>query len=254
MHDAHEVVWDKKKVSEYWDIFGNITPVSPWFSVKASGWLLKEINKIIKDIHQPKEEIRILDMGCGSGEFIDFLRLNTGCKCYGVDISEERVEISRSKFPDVDFSVGSLESTNFKDGEFDVIISTQAIEHLFDDELKTTFDEMHRLLTKKGRVLLTTRFEEDLTTRKRVCPDCHAIFLHSQHMQSFSVSGLSLLLRNSGLETIVSKRSRCRDHVNEFVPRRFKFINRVIYKIFGNYLDKKVGIYLYSISKKIKFG
>lgn len=149
MHDAHEVVWDKKKVSEYWDIFGNITPVSPWFSVKASGWLLKEINKIIKDIHQPKEEIRILDMGCGSGEFIDFLRLNTGCKCYGVDISEERVEISRSKFPDVDFSVGSLESTNFKDGEFDVIISTQAIEHLFDDELKTTFDEMHRLLTKK---------------------------------------------------------------------------------------------------------
>ena len=47
MHNAHEVVWDKKKVSEYWDIFGNITPVSPWFSVKASGWLLKEINKII---------------------------------------------------------------------------------------------------------------------------------------------------------------------------------------------------------------
>ena len=110
---------------------------------------------------------------------------------------------------------------------------------------------MHRLLKKNGRILLTTRFEEDLTTRKRVCPDCHAIFLHSQHMQSFSVSGLSLLLRNSDLETIVSKRSRCRDHVNEFIPRRFKLINRVIYKIFGNYLDKKIGIYLYLFSPSI---
>ena len=48
MHNSHEVIWDKKKVSEYWDIFGNITPVSPWFSVKASGWLLKEVNKIIR--------------------------------------------------------------------------------------------------------------------------------------------------------------------------------------------------------------
>jgi len=250
MHNGHEVVWDKKKVAEYWDIFGNITPVSPWFSVKASGWLLKEVGKLIKEIGLPKKEIKILDMGCGSGEFIEFLRKNTGSSCYGVDLSEERVKLSRSEFPNVEFSVGSLESTNFKKETFDIVISTQAIEHLFDDELKPTFDEMHRLLKKNGRLLLTTRFEEDLTTRKRVCPDCHAIFLHSQHMQSFSISSLKALLEGSSLQTVRSKRSRCRDHVNEFIPRRFKFLNWIFYKMFGNYLDKKIGIYMYSVLKK----
>jgi len=141
MHNAHEVVWDRKKVAEYWDIFGNITPVSPWFSVKASGWLLDEVNKIIKDIGLPKEELKILDMGCGSGEFINFLRVNIGCKCYGIDLSEERVELSQSEFPDIRFSVGSLSNTSFQKEGFDIIISTQAIEHLFDNELKPTFDE-----------------------------------------------------------------------------------------------------------------
>jgi len=246
----HEVVWDKKKVSEYWDIFGNITPVSPWFSIKASGWLLKEVNKIIKEIGLPKRELKILDMGCGSGEFIDFLREKTGSLCYGVDLSIERVEQSKSKFPNVNFSVGSLENTSFEEGSFDIIISTQTIEHLFDDDLKPSFDEMHRLLKENGRLLLTTRFEEDLSTRKRVCPDCHAIFLHSQHMQSFSINSLKSLLENSGLDTIRSKRSRCRDHINEFIPRRFGFLNWIGYKIFGVYLDKKIGIYMYSISKK----
>lgn len=124
MHNAHEVVWDKKKVSEYWDIFGNITPVSPWFLIKASGWLLKEVNRIIKEIGLPKGELKILDMGCGSGEFIDFLRERTGSLCYGMDLSAERVVQSKSKFPHVNFSVGSLESTSFEEGSFDIIIST----------------------------------------------------------------------------------------------------------------------------------
>jgi len=106
------------------------------------------------------------------------------------------------------------------------------------------------IIEKNGRLLLTARFEEDLTTRKRVCPDCHAIFLHSRHMQTFSVASLKILLKNSGLSTVTSQRSRCRNHVNECIPRRFKLINWMFYKLFGSYLDKKIGIYLYSISQK----
>jgi cyclopropane fatty-acyl-phospholipid synthase-like methyltransferase len=213
---------------------------------------LIEVNKIIKDIKSDNNELKILDMGCGSGEFIEYLRNNTGCSCYGVDLSQERVEISQSTFPNVSFSVGSLESISYQKDKFDIIISTQTIEHLFDEDLKPTFDEMNRLLKTNGRLLLTTRFEEDLNVRKRVCPDCHAIFLHSQHLQSFSELRLETLLTDHGLKTVDTGRSRCRNHVNEFVPRRYKFINWLIYKIFGSYLDIRIGKYLYLVSVKRK--
>jgi len=75
---AHEVVWDKKKIASYWDVFGNIKPVSPWFSVKASGWLLKKIDQILKNKINKKDEFRILDMGSGSGEFINMVAQHTG--------------------------------------------------------------------------------------------------------------------------------------------------------------------------------
>ena len=134
---------------------------------------------------------------------------------------------------------------------FDLIISTQTIEHLLDEDVDQSIIEMQRLLKTDGRLLLTTRFEEDLNIGRKVCPDCHAVFLHSQHMQSFDINRLSVLLERHGLGTIETGRSRCRNHVNEFIPKRFKFLNRVLYKIFGNYLDRRIGNYIYSISKRV---
>ena len=248
---VHEIVWDHDKVGKYWDVFGNIKPDSPWFSIKALGWLLPRIKIILKDKTSHKANIKILDMGSGSGEFIESVRQYTGCDCYGVDLSEDRVSIASKQFPQVSFCVGSLAETGLESSSFDLIISTQTIEHLLDEDVDQSIIEMRRLLKTDGRLLLTTRFEEDLNIGRKVCPDCHAVFLHSQHMQSFDINRLSVLLERYGLATIETGRSRCRNHVNEFIPKRFKFVNRVLYKIFGNYLDRKIGNYLYSISKRV---
>jgi 2-polyprenyl-3-methyl-5-hydroxy-6-metoxy-1,4-benzoquinol methylase len=248
---VHEVEWNRNKISKYWDVFGNIKPSNPWFSVKASGWLLELVNNIINTNPLQNKQVKILDMGSGSGEFLEFLRKNTGCTCYGVDLSEERVSIAKSQYPNVNYFVGSTKDTGLKSSEFDLIISTQTIEHLLDEDLDLTFREMARLLKNNGTLLLTTRFEEDLTVSKKVCPDCHAIFLHSQHMQSFSIKQIDDLLRKHSITTVKSERSRCRNHVNEFIPKRFKMLNWIIYKLFGAYLDKRIGKYIYSISKKV---
>jgi len=247
---AHEVVWDKEKISSYWDVFGNIKPVSPWFSVKASGWLLKKIDQILKNKADKKDSIRVLDMGSGSGEFINMVSQHTGCQCYGIDLSDERVAIASDQFPSVNFSVGSLTDTGLDGEYFDLIVSTQTIEHLLDEDLEQAFAEMQRILKPGGTVFLTTRFEEDLEIGRKVCPDCHAIFLHSQHIQSFSTSRLEGLLEQQGIKTIEDGRSRCRNNVHEYVPKRFRFMNWFLYRIFGTYLDERVGKYLYSIGSK----
>lgn len=247
---THDVVWDKEKIASYWDVFGNIKPVSPWFSVKASGWLLKKINQILKNKRNNTNTIKILDMGSGSGEFINMVSQQTGCQCYGIDLSDERVAIASAEFPAIKFSTGSLTDTGHKSEYFDLIISTQTIGHLLDEDLEQAFAEMQRILKPGGTVFLTTRFEEDLQIGRKVCPDCHAVFLHSQHIQSFTSSRLRRLLDKQGIETIEDGRSRCRDNIHEYVPRRFGWMNLVLYRIFGNYLDERVGKYLYSIATK----
>jgi len=247
---AHEVVWDKKKIASYWDVFGNIKPVSPWFSVKASGWLLKKIDQILKNKINKKDEFRILDMGSGSGEFINMVAQHTGSQCYGIDLSDERVAIATSQFPSIKFSVGSLTHTGLDGEYFDLIISTQTIEHILDEDLEQAFVEMERILKPGGIVLLTTRFEEDLELGRKVCPDCHAIFLHSQHVQSFTTIRLRGLLDQQGIKTIEDGRSRCRNNVYEYLPRRFRMMNWILYRIFGSYLDNRVGKYLYAIGSK----
>ncbi len=247
---THEVVWDKEKISSYWDVFGNITPVSPWFSVKASGWLLKKIVRILKNKTNNKNTIRILDMGSGSGEFINMVFEYTGCHCHGIDISDERIAIASAQFPGVKFTSGSLTDTGLESEYFDLIISTQTIEHLLDEDLDQAFAEMQRILKPGGTVFLTTRFEEDLRIGRKVCPDCHAIFLHSQHVQSFTPGRLRDLFEQYAIETIEDGRSRCRDNVHEYVPRRFGLTNVVLNRIFGGFLDKRVGKYLYSIATK----
>lgn len=255
MIEQHEVEWNKEKIARYWDVFGNINPVTPWFSVKSRDWLLKEILKISKDMVTPKAKLRILDMGSGSGEFINFIKLKTDFECYGIDLSEERIKIAKKDFSGVKFDIGSLSKTNFEDGFFDIIVSTQTIEHLMDEDLKPSFDEMYRILNVGGKALITTRFEEDLSVKKKVCPDCLAIFKHSQHLQSFSMNSIQELLESSKLKANKLQRSRCRLDFYGVIPKfqwisKFAFVNRFLFLIFGNYLDNRLGIYLYALAEK----
>lgn len=246
----HHVVWDKQKISEFWDTFGNITPVSPWFASKASGFILKELKKLKKDYFPHKKNIKILDFGSGSGELLNSISKLQGFECYGVDLSPERVKIAQENFPHIRFSTGSLTESGHKDNYFDIVISTQTIEHLMDDELNKAFTEMSRVLSSKGLAFYTTRYKEDLTKRLKVCPDCLCIFLHSQHLQSFSPESIAECLSKANMKPIINKRSRCRDHLNDMLPKKVRFLSKILHPLFGKYLDQKIGKYLYTVGMK----
>tara|TARA_B100002052_G_scaffold299177_1_gene336002 strand:- start:11078 stop:11854 length:777 start_codon:yes stop_codon:yes gene_type:complete len=250
----HEVEWDRDKISRYWDVFGNINPVTPWFSMKSRYWLLKKIKKILDT--RKGNEIKILDMGSGSGEFINFIAERTECKAFGIDLSDERIANASKKYPDVNFSVGSISETDFEESTFDLVISTQTIEHLLDDDLEKAFSEINRILKPGGKALITTRFEEDLAIKKKVCPDCLAIFKHSQHLQTFSINSLKEYLRDANLDVNEIAKSRCRTDFYGVFPKshilfnKMPAINDLLFYFFGDYLDKRLGIYLYSIAEK----
>lgn len=81
-----------------------------------------------------KPGMRVLDAGCGEGN-LSILMARLGATVVGVDISEPNIVASKAyaKAEDVegiDFHTADLEALPFKDGEFDLVVSSHVLEHL----------------------------------------------------------------------------------------------------------------------------
>ena len=74
-------------------------------------------------------DIRVLDIGCGTGNILDFLRPKSGV---GVDISSSMIKIAKRKFasiPMLKFYVHDIEQKSVR-GSFDYILFNDVIEHV----------------------------------------------------------------------------------------------------------------------------
>jgi len=98
---------------------------------------------------------RVLDLGCGDGNFSALLR-DACCasEIYGIDASEKGVELARARGVDalcLDIDHADLP---FEEGFFDAVFVGETIEHLFDPD--HMLDEVHRVLVPQGILVLTT--------------------------------------------------------------------------------------------------
>lgn len=101
------------------------------------------------------EKIKILDAGCGDG-VLTYLIRKKGFKSFGLDISEEGIHFAKKIINDekINFSVGSLYNMPYEDNTFDVIFSSEVIEHLKHPEL--FLKEAKRILKNRGQLILST--------------------------------------------------------------------------------------------------
>lgn len=97
--------------------------------------------------------VKVLDLGCGRGEFVAFLRTK-GVRAFGVELDSRFVksgEILGERFSD-EYPILSLSDaagqTIFPDGYFDMIVSDQVLEHVA--ELDTVAKQIARLLRPGG--------------------------------------------------------------------------------------------------------
>ena len=97
----------------------------------------------------PLEGKRVLDVGCGVGEFVRRLREFSEDVC-GVDIDAERVRQGAERVPNLALSVG--EYLPFRDDTFDVVLLHEVIEHVTDD--LATLREARRVLRPDGRAVI----------------------------------------------------------------------------------------------------
>ncbi len=116
----------------------------------APDWELRR--GFLLDRMRPGE--RVLDLGSGAGDFTAEIT-RAGAKAVGVEVAEAAIARARSRHPELEFRLAALdEPLPLRDGEFDVVWSSEVIEHVADTA--TWLSEVRRVLRPGGRLLLTT--------------------------------------------------------------------------------------------------
>ena len=116
---------------------------------------LEDRHRKVLEIFSKYEFERILDVGCGDGNFT--MLLKEACKArevYGIEISEKGVESARNNGVKAFQLDIDEEDFPFEDGYFDAIFAGEVIEHLFDPD--HFLEEVHRTLKPGGIFVLST--------------------------------------------------------------------------------------------------
>jgi SAM-dependent methyltransferase len=113
------------------------------------------------DVWDVKRKVnRLLDAGCGIGRHIIFFA-EQGFDVYGVDISEEAIEIAKAWLAKeglkANIQVGDLTKLPFAAEYFDVVITDGVLDHITFAQAKAALQEIKRVSTKGAYLYITLR-------------------------------------------------------------------------------------------------
>ena len=102
----------------------------------------------------------LLDVGCGKGFMIyDFYKLIDNIKLYGIDISKYAIENCHQEIKSL-VKVGNAKKLEFRDNEFDYIISINTIHNLDKEDCIKAIKEISRV-SKKGSFITVDAYRNE---------------------------------------------------------------------------------------------
>jgi len=107
---------------------------------------------------------QVLDVGCGTGNYIIALEKAIGCSCWGVDPSKQMLTEAKVRNPNVHISIGRAEQLPYPAGFFDLVFSVDVIHHVSGRPAYSR--EAYRVLKKGGKVCTVTDSEEIIRRRQ----------------------------------------------------------------------------------------
>ncbi|HUD47409.1 MAG TPA: class I SAM-dependent methyltransferase [Candidatus Baltobacteraceae bacterium] len=107
---------------------------------------------------------RVLEIGCGTGNYICAVRESVGCQCWGIDPSEQMLAQAMGRPAPVQLARGRAEELAFPGESFDVAFSVDVVHHIADR--RKAFSEAARVLRRGGRLCIVTDSEEILRNRQ----------------------------------------------------------------------------------------
>lgn len=151
-------------------------------------------NKYLPLLNSISRNSRILEIGCGDGKFLAFLKKNGFENTIGVDISGEQIELAKAKGLNV-IQGDVLDFLKQREDTFDAIIAIDTIEHFTKSEVLMLFHHLAKSIKKDGLLIIQTPNGEGLFPGQVIYGDLThlCIFTESSLRQVLSLYGFSNL-------------------------------------------------------------
>jgi SAM-dependent methyltransferase len=152
-------------------------------------------------LHPWKPDGALLDVGCGSGHYLDLMRALGWSRVVGVDIGSRAIRTATGS--GLEAYEGELRSVQFPDATFDAVSMSHVLEHV--DDPVALLQEVRRVTKPGGRIAIVVPNLDSLASRLL---QRHWIGIDPpRHLVNFSRLGLHTALVKAGLsiETIESR-------------------------------------------------
>jgi ubiquinone/menaquinone biosynthesis C-methylase UbiE len=100
---------------------------------------------------------KVLEVGCGTGNYIVALEALAGSSCWGIDPSEQMLSRARERSRTIYFQLGKAERLDFSPNLFDLVFSVDVIHHV--GNRLAYFREAYQLLRAGGKACTVTDSE-----------------------------------------------------------------------------------------------
>jgi SAM-dependent methyltransferase len=168
---------------------GETTPRSPAARASYFRWCDHKVLPLVGDLAR---DARVLELGCGPGDLLEWLRQRGFTAARGIDVSAEQVALARSI--GLDARVADVfEHLDETHEPLDAILAFDFIEHFHRDELMRLVPAVRDALVPGGRLVVQTPNGAGLFPNAVVHGDL-------THMTIFSPDSLRQLLRVHGFD------------------------------------------------------
>lgn len=153
------VYLNPRPIGDYAESFYYEEGYDPFLSLKNPRSVIERIYAVARKLtlrwkrnrilHRVPPRGKVLDIGCGTGEFLD--AISRDFEVVGIEPEPNVAKWARDRFGLTVFT-GNLETVNLENGQFDLVTMWHVLEHVPDptDELK----RIHKILTPDGKLLL----------------------------------------------------------------------------------------------------
>lgn len=165
----------KKDNRQYYENFD-------WETAKLDQKLSEKVNILVKSI--PLDVKKVFDIGCGDGAITNRLKKHLNI------IASDR-SVNALKFVKTESFCASADTLPLKNQSFDMVFSSEMIEHLPDDIFHSTIDEFKRI--SKKYIYLTFPNDENVEKNFIKCPNCDFVFNKIYHMRNLNLKKIEKL-------------------------------------------------------------
>lgn len=186
------------------------------------------------------ENARVLDFGCGTGEFLDFVAQNSKAELTGYEVSSSQLERARARFGRT--KIRFFERLEDLVGKFDFVFCHHVVEHVPDSQMDDFITKVTSFLRPGGKLVMSTP--------NGLNPYSYAYYMSSDrtHLRMHSPFTLAEILRPTGLEIVEVKRE---------TPQMYDFATSAKYMVWLIFSSILARLTAYSVAggvRGLRFG